>query len=218
MSWDYICFDMDGTLSDSGPGITRCADYALRSLGVETDGPEALRFFIGPPLTESFGTICGLNDEQVQKGIALFRERYAEKGIHEHEPYPGIPEMVHALCEAGKHLQIASSKPRPYVLQILGDYGILNCFENIVASEFDGSLSKKADVIEELLRRLSEENADRDRIIMVGDRHYDVRGAHEHGLQCIGVRYGYGSAEELEEADYVVDSAEEMRELLLGKH
>ena len=215
MSWDYICFDMDGTLSDSGPGITRCADYALRALGVETGGPDSLRFFIGPPLTESFGTICGLNDEQVKKGIALFRERFAEKGIREHAPYPGVTEMLRALREAGKHLQIASSKPRPYLFQILTDYGVIDCFENIVGSEFDGRLSKKADVLEELLRRLGEENVARERIVMIGDRHYDVQGAREHGLRCIGARYGYGTAEELAEADFAVDSVEELRELLL---
>ena len=215
MSWNYICFDMDGTLSDSGPGITRCADYALRKMGVETAGPDSLRYFIGPPLTESFGVMNGMNDADVEQAIRYFRERYAEKGIQEHEPYPGIPETVCALRGAGKHLQIASSKPRPYILRILTEYGIIDCFENIVGSEFDGRLSKKTEVLAELLRRLDEAGADRSDVIMIGDRHYDVRGAHEHGLPCVGVRYGYGSAEELAEAEYTVGSAQELRELLL---
>lgn len=215
MSWNYICFDMDGTLSDSGPGITRCADYALRKMGVETAGPDSLRYFIGPPLTESFGVMNGMNDADVEQAIRYFRERYAEKGIQEHEPYPGIPETVRALRGAGKHLQIASSKPRPYILRILTEYGIIDCFENIVGSEFDGRLSKKTEVLAELLRRLDEAGADRSDVIMIGDRHYDVRGAHEHGLPCVGVRYGYGSAEELAEAEYTVGSAQELRELLL---
>ena len=215
MSWNYICFDMDGTLSDSGPGITRCADYALRKMGVETAGPDSLRYFIGPPLTESFGVMNGMNDADVEQAIRYFRERYAEKGIQEHEPYPGIPEAVRALRGAGRHLQIASSKPRPYILRILTEYGIIDCFENIVGSEFDGRLSKKTEVLAELLRRLDEAGADRSDVIMIGDRHYDVRGAHEHGLPCVGVRYGYGSAEELAEAEYTVGSAQELRELLL---
>lgn len=215
MSWNYICFDMDGTLSDSGPGITRCADYALRKMGVETAGPDSLRYFIGPPLTESFGVMNGMNDADVEQAIRYFRERYAEKGIQEHEPYPDIPETVRALRGAGKHLQIASSKPRPYILRILTEYGIIDCFENIVGSEFDGRLSKKTEVLAELLRRLDEAGADRSDVIMIGDRHYDVRGAHEHGLPCVGVRYGYGSAEELAEAEYTVGSAQELRELLL---
>ena len=215
MSWDYICFDMDGTLSDSGPGITRCADYALKQMGVATEGPESLRYFIGPPLTESFGVMNGMSEADTQQAIRYFRARFAEKGILEHEPYPGIPEMVRALYEAGKHLQIASSKPRAYVLQILTEYGVIDCFENIVGSEFDGTLSKKADVIEEILRRLAEAGAEKSQIVMIGDRHYDVRGAREHGLRCIGVRYGYGTPDELAEADFAVDSVEELRERLL---
>ena len=216
MSWDYICFDMDGTLSDSGPGIIRCADYALKQMGVATEGPESLRYFIGPPLTESFGVMNGMSEADTQQAIRYFRARFAEKGILEHEPYPGIPEMVRALYEAGKHLQIASSKPRPYILRILTDYGIIDCFENIVGAEFDGTLSKKSEVLEELLRRLGEAGIEKHRMVMVGDRHYDVRGAHEHGLQCIAVRYGYGTKEELSEAEYAVDTVEELRELLLS--
>ena len=215
MSWDYICFDMDGTLSDSGPGITRCADYALRQMGFATAGPDSLRYFVGPPLTESFGVMNGMDEAQTAQAIRLFRARYAEKGIHEHEAYPGVPEMLRALRDAGKHLQIASSKPRTYVLQILTEYGVIDCFENIVGSEFDGTLSKKADVIEEILRRLAEAGAEKSQIVMIGDRHYDVRGAREHGLRCIGVRYGYGTPDELAEADFAVDSVEELRELLL---
>ncbi len=215
MSWEYICFDVDGTLSDSGPGITRCADYALRMLGRESPGPEALRYFVGPPLTESFGVMNGMNDEETQEAIRFFRERYAEKGILEQEAYPGIPELMHALKAAGKRLQIASSKPRPYLGRILGSYGILDCFENVVGSEFDGRMAKKTEVLEEVLRRLYEAGADRSGIVMVGDRRYDVQGAHDHGLKCIGVRYGYGPPDEFEDADYVVDTVEELRELLL---
>ncbi len=215
MSWDYICFDMDGTLSDSGPGITRSADYALRKMGRPSPGPEALRYFVGPPLSDSFGVVNGMSDEETQQAIRFFRERYAEKGIQEHEPYPGISEMIRELYAAGKHLQIASSKPRPYILRILTDYGILDCFENVVGSEFDGRLTKKTAVLEELLRRLDECERRRERIVMVGDRYYDVRGAHEHGLKCIGARYGYGTADEFADADFAVDTVEELRELLL---
>ena len=122
-----------------------------RKMGRPSPGPEALRYFVGPPLTDSFGTVNGMNDEDTQQAIRFFRERYAEKGIQEHEPYPGIPEMIQELYAAGKHLQIASSKPRPYILRILTDYGILDCFENVVGSEFDGRLTKKTAVLEELL-------------------------------------------------------------------
>ena len=215
MSWDIIFFDVDGTISDSGPGITRCADYALRKMGRQSPGPEALRYFVGPPLTESFGVANGMNDADTQEAIRYFRERYAEKGIQEHEPYPGIPELIHALHDAGKRLQIASSKPRPYLGKILGSYGILDCFENVVGSEFDGRMAKKTEVLEEVLRRLDATGADRSKIVMVGDRYYDVNGAHDHGLACIGVRYGYGPAEEFEDAEYAVDSVDELRELLL---
>ena len=215
MRWNVILFDMDGTLSDSGTGITRCAYYALTNMGYAVDSPDSLHYFVGPPLEESFGVHNGMSPEQVKEGIRLFRERYAEKGIHEHAPYPGVPEMLHRLHAAGKRLCLASSKPRVYAERILESYGVRDCFEQVMGSEFDGSFGTKTLVMEELMRRLRADDALKETMVMVGDRKYDIEGAHNLGLPCIAVGYGYGEPGETREAEYTVSSVSELEKLLL---
>lgn len=215
MSWNVILFDFDGTLCDSGVGITRCAAHALRELGFTVGEPETLRYFIGPPLESSFRDHNDMTEEQVQEGVRIFRARYAEKGVYEHESYPGVQEMLHALLAAGKRLCIASSKPRVFVEQILGAYGVLDCFEHVVGCELDGRFGTKTLVLEELMRRLDVKDGDKADMVMVGDRKYDIEGAHNIGLPCVAVLYGYGEAEELCAAEFVVGTVAELQALLL---
>lgn len=215
MHWDTILFDMDGTLSDSGPGITRCAYHALTQMGIQVSGPEALEHFVGPPLAESFGERHGLSGADVEKAIRLFRERYQEKGIREHTPYPGIPELLRALHGAGKRLALASSKPRIYAEQILSEYGVRDCFGQVMGSELDGRFGSKTLVLEELLRRLEADAVSKTTMVMVGDRSYDIEGAHNVGIPCIAVGYGYAEPGELDQADAYAATVEALRALLL---
>ena len=215
MGWDVILFDMDGTLSDSGIGITRCAQYALQALGYEAEDAASLRFFVGPPLEDSYREHYDMTPETIAEGVRLFRERYAKYGIEEHAAYPGIPEMLRALKAAGKRLGLASSKPRIYAEHILEVYGVRDCFEQVMGSELDGRFGTKTLVMEELLRRMNVAGETMERTVMVGDRKYDIEGAHNHGLPCIGVEYGYAEPGELTEADHTVATVEELQAMLL---
>lgn len=206
-----ILFDLDGTLTESGEGIINCVQYALEKLGKKEEHPENLQCFIGPPLKEQFMKYAGLSEEEGEKAVVYYRERYTTTGIFENRLYPKIPELLELLKINNKILAVASSKPEVYVKQILEHFQIADYFAAIVGSELDGRRTEKAEVIEEALRRMHLEE-ERDKVLMVGDRSHDVQGAISCGLQCIGVAYGYGSREELEKAGavYIADSVEDL--------
>lgn len=206
-----ILFDLDGTLTESGEGIINCVQYALEKLGKKEEHPENLQCFIGPPLKEQFMKYAGLSEEEGEKAVVYYRERYITTGIFENRLYPKIPELLELLKINNKILAVASSKPEVYVKQILEHFQIADYFTAIVGSKLDGRRTEKAEVIEEALRRMHLEE-ERDKVLMVGDRSHDVQGAISCGLQCIGVAYGYGSREELEKAGavYIADSVEDL--------
>lgn len=206
-----ILFDLDGTLTESGEGIINCVQYALEKLGKKEEHPENLQCFIGPSLKEQFMKYAGLGEEEGEKAVVYYRERYTTTGIFENRLYPKIPELLELLKINNKILAVASSKPEVYVKQILEHFQIADYFTAIVGSELDGRRTEKAEVIEEALRRMHLEE-ERDKVLMVGDRSHDVQGAISCGLQCIGVAYGYGSREELEKAGavYIADSVEDL--------
>lgn len=206
-----ILFDLDGTLTESGKGITRSVQYALDKMGIKVEDPETLRCFVGPPLKEQFMEYAGFTEEQAEQAVTLYRERYTAEGIFENELYPQIPELLEVLRINDKILAVASSKPEVYVRQILEHFHIDQYFQEIVGSELDGRRTDKAEVIEEVLERLQMKN-ERDKILMVGDKEHDVRGATSCGIRCIGVTYGYGTREELERAGavYIAESVEDL--------
>ena len=206
-----ILFDLDGTLTESGEGITRSVQYALEKIGKPEEDREKLKVFVGPPLLEQFMNYAGLDEETARRAVEYYRERYKKQGIFENELYPGVEQMLRELREKGFRLAVASSKPEYFVTQILEYFHINQYFEQIVGSGLDGSRSSKAEVIEETLARLQMSDHRQD-VLMVGDRKYDVLGAREAGLSCLAVSYGYGSVEELEAAEplKIVDSTEEI--------
>lgn len=210
----YILFDLDGTLTDPKVGITTCAQYALASVGIDEPDLDKLEPFIGPPLHESFMQFYGFDKDMAMKLVEKYRERFNHIGIFENEIYPGIPKMLQTLKEKGCKISIASSKPTVLVERILVHFDIKQYFDSVVGSNLDGSRTKKEEVVEEALHQLAcvkEETA------MVGDRKFDIEGAKAFGLTSIGVSFGYAAENELEEAgaDYIVDSVEELQEILL---
>lgn len=206
-----ILFDLDGTLTESGEGITKCVQYALSRFGIEEPDLEKLQCFVGPPLLESFMEYAGLSREDAEKAVEYYRERYNTTGIYENRLYPKIRELLELLKVNDKILGVASSKPEVYVRKILEYFRVDGYFRVLVGSELDGRRTGKAEVIEEALRRL-DLDWQRDSVLMVGDREHDVKGARECGIQCIGVTYGYGTREELEKAGavYIADSVEDL--------
>ena len=215
---DYLLFDLDGTLTDPGLGITSCVQYALKSLGIDEPNLDKLKPFIGPPLKTSFMEFYGLDDEKAEAAVAKYRERFQDTGIYENELYRGIPEMLKKLRGRGLHLGVASSKPTVFVERILEHFKIKQYFEVVVGSELDGSRSEKAEVVQEALRRLFPDGRiQKHRVFMIGDRKFDVEGARTIGVESVGVTFGYGGMEELmaAHADYIVRSVEELRRFLL---
>jgi len=196
--YNTILFDLDGTLTDPGLGITNSAAYALKKHGIEVTDRTVLYPFIGPPLLDSFQRFYGFSEEQSEQAVADYREYFREKGLFENEVYSGVEELLQRLKESGKRLIIATSKPEEFAVKILKHFGLASYFDYIVGATMDSSRSKKGDVIAYALEVCG--ITDKTDVVMVGDREHDVLGAKENGLDSVGVLYGYGSREELEKA------------------
>ena len=210
MSWDIILFDLDGTLTESGPGIMKAGQYALRAFGIERDWRE-LSFFVGPPLSETFARFVPAQD--VDAAVAKFREYYQKDGWLDNAPYPGIPELL----AQGKRLFVATSKLDTMAVRIVEHFGLMPYFEAVCgAPAGDKEAGKKVNVVKAALKAAGCD--DLSRAVMVGDREHDVIGAHMAGLDVIGVLYGYGSREELTAAgaDYISETPDTLETLILS--
>ena len=214
--FEYILFDLDGTLTDPKEGITKCVQYALASVGIDEPDLDKLEPFIGPPLHESFMEFYGFDREMAMKLVEKYRERFKDTGIFENVIYPGIADMLKSLKEAGCKISIASSKPTVLVERILEHFDIRKYFDSVVGSNLDGTRTKKEEVVEEALYQLQ---CLKEKTAMVGDRKFDIEGARAFGLTGIGVSFGYAAENELQEAgaDYIVDTVEELQKLLLSR-
>ena len=206
-----ILFDLDGTLTDSGEGITKSVQYALEKIGKPEPDLKKLRVFVGPPLLEQFEQYAGIDRETARKAVEIYRERYAPIGVYENELYPGIQELLSGLKQRGYKLAIASSKPENFVRIVAEYFHIDSYFDEMVGSEPNGERTNKTEVIEEALKRLGLSDH-RKQVLMVGDKEHDVFGARRAGLECVAVSYGYGTKEELENAHplKLVNSTEEL--------
>ena len=215
MDYEYILFDMDGTLNESGKGIIHCFQETLRRIGLPEKEDRELIFTVGPPLSDSFAKL-GVADKDIEKTIKIYREYYVRDGMFMSEPYKGVREMLAELKSAGKKLLVATSKNEPMTVEILKHYNLDSFFEFVAAATLDSTRITKSDVITYALQNISEKN--KDKIIMVGDRENDIAGAECNGIDSVGVLYGYGSKKELEEAGatYIAETPEKVTELLLG--
>ena len=189
-----VFFDLDGTLTDSRPGILAGMASALTALGLPTR-PEAVpEDVIGPPLYDSFCGIYGFDDARAREGVRLYREYYSAQGLLENEVYPGVVPMLRRLSAAGLRLALATGKPHPYARRILSHFGLDAYIAPIFGAEFDGTRGDKAELLAYALGELS---LDVRSAVMVGDRRYDIEGALATGIAPLGVLWGYGSREEL---------------------
>ena len=213
--FDYIFFDLDGTLTDPALGITNSFKHALKSFGLEIPSYEKLCSFIGPPLVDTFRTQFGFSDEKASLGVLKYREYFAEKGLLENSVYPGIPDLLSDLKDAGKRLVVATSKPEEYSVKIIEHFGLAQYFENVCGSLMDESRSKKDQVIEYALER--NKIGDRSKVLMIGDRKHDILGAKKTGLKSCGILFGYGSLQELQTAgaDYIAGNITELKDICL---
>ena len=217
MIYQTILFDLDGTLTDPGEGITRSVAYALSKWGIEVKDRTVLYCFIGPPLAESFSRYYGFSSEQAEEAVAQYRVYFRERGMFENRVYGGIRELLARLKEAGCRLVIATSKPEEFARRILAHFDLDRYFDQITGASMDGKLSRKGDVI---TRALALGGIKAEDAVMIGDRHHDIDGAKENGLRSIGVLYGYGDRTEHEAAgtDAIAETVEELERLLLADH
>ena len=196
--YETVLFDLDGTLTDPGLGITNSVMYALKKFNIEVEDRASLYKFIGPPLRESYAKYYHLSDEEITRAVAYYREYFSVKGIYENELYEGIAEMLEQIKDSGRKVVLATSKPEEFAAEILRYFHIDHYFDFVAGSTMDGTRVRKADVIAYALE--SHGITDLSLAVMVGDREHDILGAKEVGLDSIGVLYGYGSREELQSA------------------
>ena len=214
-SFRYILFDFDGTLVDSSEGIYKSLIYAFEAYGHPIPEDKTLKEFIGPPLYHSFTKLFGFSDGHANEMIEKYRERYKVTGYLENTVYPGIPETLRKLKKQGCVLATASSKPLKFVHDICKQRGILDYFDFLGGTTFAGSNDTKASVI---LNAMDKIGADPKTTLMIGDRRFDIEGAHEAGIPCGAVLFGFGNRDEFEEykAEYIIEKAEDILTIAKG--
>ena len=195
----HLLVDLDGTLTDPARGIVGCIRHALDTLGVEITPDTRLETFIGPPLRDTFRQLCGIDQDHtyIERAVSLYRERFGTVGLFENEVYGGIPSCLEQLREAATSIHLATSKPAVYARRIVEHFDLARYLDGVYGSELDGRLGDKTELIEHILQC---EKLDPTITTMIGDRCYDVIGARANNVRAIGVLWGYGSREELEQA------------------
>ena len=212
--YQYIFFDLDGTLTDPGIGITNSVMYALKKWNIEVADRSELYKFIGPPLVDSFEKYYGFSKEEAEQAVVYYREYFREKGLYENTIYDGSEKLLSDLKASGKKVVLATSKPQEFAEIILKHFQIDRYFDVVAGATMDGTRSKKTDVILYALATCGIE--DKSQVVMVGDREHDIIGAKNAGLDSIGVLCGYGDREELETAGatHVVEKIEDVWEFV----
>ena len=208
-----IFFDFDGTVYDTVEGITKCVSYALKKFGIDAE-PETLRCFAGPPLDLMFHEKFGFDPAQCEQAIAWFRERYVPIGVHESTVFPGMRELLTELRAAGMKLAVATTKPTEMAMLLLAQEDMVGCFDCISGSHPGNGDEAKSTVLRRAMEAL---DASPDSSVLVGDTKFDVLGARECGIPCIGALYGYAAEGELERfgAIALAENIAELQELLL---
>ena len=216
--FNYIFFDLDGTLTDPAQGITNSFIHALKFYGMPIPSYQELCKLIGPPLPYSFETTFGFPHEKAMEAVAKYREYFAVKGLFENKVYDGIPELLQALKKMGLHLVVATSKPEEYSVKILEHFELAQYFDFICGSNMDESRSKKDEVIAYALQCCGLGEGEKDQVLMIGDRFHDIEGAKKNKIQSCGVLFGYGSLKELKDAgaDYIAADIQEIESIIFS--
>ncbi len=215
--YTVVLFDLDGTIIDPKIGLINSVKFALDRMKIEYNQTDTFERFIGPPLDYSFQKFFSLSESQAQKAVDFYRIYYKKSGIEENHLYPGIKELFEDLVKQNILLYVATSKPTTFAIDILNHYNIANCFEEIVGANLDLTRTAKKEIIEYILTKYP--NIDPNNCIMIGDRNYDIIGAHSSQMDSIGVLYGYGSREEMNKIKptYIAETINDLRKILLLK-
>jgi phosphoglycolate phosphatase len=209
-----ILLDLDGTILDSAPGITDTLQWTFAQMGRPQPPVDELMLWVGPPIMESFADLAGMDLPTAERALAIYRERYLDRGAYDSALYPGVGQIVRDIDEAGIPLSLATSKPETPATLMLEHFTIAHHFDVITGASADEVRSAKADVVEEALGRLAARGADLSNVVMVGDRIHDIEGAAVHGVPTIAVTWGYGTDAEHEHAALIASSPAELRSML----
>lgn len=212
--YKYILFDLDGTVTDPGEGITKSVAHALSYWDIHVDDLTKLYCFIGPPLVDSFMEYYGFSKEDAVEAMNKYRERYGVVGLFENVPYEGIEDLFIAIRNSGRKIILATSKPEEFSVRILEKFDLIKYFDHVCGASLDENRSKKADVIKYALKTAG--ITDTSEVLMVGDRQHDIIGARENSIDCLAVLYGYGNREEFEEhgAKYIAENVEDIMDII----
>ena len=212
--YTHILFDLDGTLTDPGEGITNSVMYALNKFGIKVEDRAELYKFIGPPLVDSFKEFYGFSDKKAWQAVEFYREYFGDKGLYENRVYKGIREVLEKLNAYGVKLYVATSKPTMYTLKILEKFKLLEYFEVVSGSAMDEKNSDKATIIK---YAVDKGEIPCHQALMVGDRKFDILGAKANNMASVGVLFGYGGKEELTnaQATYIIETPEELLNIVL---
>ncbi len=210
LRYQSVIFDLDGTLLDTRPGIVACTQHALRHFGLPEASEEQLRLFIGPPLHQSFVRALHMSEEMAAAAVTVYRQRYADKGIRECCPYPGIVRLLQQLRGAGARVGVCTAKAEIFAKQILHEQGIMPFVHLLRGYELSDTTERKPELLRLCIDELEAAPA-----VMVGDRIYDVAAAQACGIDAVGVSYGFGSADELSRAAFVAHDVDELARYLL---
>lgn len=213
--YDWILFDLDGTLTEPAEGITNSVVYALKKFGIEPPERSQLYKFIGPPLLRSFETFYGFSRKNAELAVNYYREYFAKKGIFENRVIDGALELLARLKKEGFKLALATSKPQPFAEKILQKYNMYCFFDYICGATLEETRTEKSDIIGYVLKNAG--IGQKSRAVMIGDREHDILGAAANGIDSIGVLFGYGSREELEsaKATYIAETVQDVIKILL---
>lgn len=215
--YDYVLFDLDGTISDSSEGITKGIQIALKAVGIEEER-DNLRKFIGPPLTYSFKEFYGFDEETTNIAIKKYREYYAVTGLYENVAYDGIEALLKKIKDSGRKIAVATSKPEAFSKNILEKFGLLKYFDYVAGATLPTDSGKKRGEKQEVVEYAIElfGNPDKSKVVLIGDTMFDAKGAKAVGIDCIGVLYGFGSEKSLLEsgAKYIAETIEDIYQYL----
>jgi phosphoglycolate phosphatase len=214
--YSAILFDLDGTITDSAPGITSTLSYTFERMGLPPASPEELLHYVGPPIMDSFRDRAGMTPEQCLLALEIYRERYLSVGALDSSVYPGMPRVLQRVSESDRRVSLATSKPETPALLMLTHFELAQYFDVITGASDDEVRSSKQDVVAEALARLTALGADMSNPVLVGDRFHDVEGAAVNGVPTIFVTWGYGSAAEQVGAVAVASSPDELEALLFA--
>lgn len=214
MNIKYMIFDFDGTLADSSQGVIASIVYALESYGYQVPDDDILRKFFGPPLVDSFMQYIGVDEKTGEELTSKYRELYSDNAMYLVELYGGMRQLLEKLKVDGIKIAIASSKPKKFFDKLLKKLELTDMFDDVSGAALDEKGTEKKDIILKACENLGVR--DKTEVIMVGDRKFDIDGAHAAGIKCIAVTYGFGDVQEFKKsgADHIVDSPEEIYALI----